>query len=120
MPDITKILADDVKDETFHKRMRRLMRLNEVPRWSVIPVIKPQSVAEHTFGVMVMMEWLCNTEPVFNFATNQPDALRIALWHDSMEAVTGDMPSPTKKIDYDPKMSQESKIVKIADALKAI
>lgn len=63
-----------------------LRRLRFVDRMHTVPLVKPQNVAEHTFNVMAILHHI-----------GRDDLLPIALWHDAMEAVTGDIPSPFKR-----------------------
>ena len=59
-----------------------------VMRYHAAPIDKKQSVAEHTWGVMVILHKLCNPSP---------ELLTHALFHDVAELHTGDVPAPVKK-----------------------
>lgn len=51
-----------------------------------------QSVAEHSWGVALMVLLLCDRARVIP----SPGLLRAAILHDSEESITGDLPSTTK------------------------
>jgi 5'-deoxynucleotidase YfbR-like HD superfamily hydrolase len=101
--------------------MRRLRRLAFVPRWNVTPMIRRQNVAEHSHMVAVIARWLLDK----HHALGRDQGIRIsvleyALDHDQREAVTGDVPSPTKR---DPNLNWATVnpvqiIVKVADLLE--
>jgi 5'-deoxynucleotidase len=72
---------------------RELRDLAYVPRWSIVRVAKPQSVAEHSYYTAVyalqiarLVRWEANWLPL----------VEMALWHDVEECFTGDMPGPVK------------------------
>lgn len=71
--------------------------LGRVSRWCIVPTIQRQSVAEHSFYVALMasrlagfIRWKATNQDLFNLS-------RWSLLHDSLEAVTGDLPTPVKK-----------------------
>lgn len=77
--------------------INELMRLQHVNRWTLVATSRPQSVAEHSFNVSVLVQDVLNkangnSEAVFNAQY----AGVIALYHDANEAVWGDVPTPTK------------------------
>jgi len=82
-------LNDDVE-------IRQIRRLKYVDRWSVIPTIRRQSVADHSFHVIWIATWLAQK-------TNQYDnslaseILLHGITHDKSESYTGDIPSPAKR-----------------------
>lgn len=95
--------------------LSRSMRLQNVPRWVVVPVIRRQSVAEHTLNCLAIYQWLCE---VAGLELDLGTFVSI-LEHDEYEAVEGDRPSPSKN----PKTKQVSRtrvIVKIVDMLEAL
>jgi 5'-deoxynucleotidase YfbR-like HD superfamily hydrolase len=65
--------------------------LSEVPRWSILPVTRQQSVAEHSYWVSVFTLEICDALNV-----NPEHCLRLALFHDLEEIITGDRPTPHK------------------------
>lgn len=70
-------------------------RLASVFRWHIVAVGKPQSVAEHSYFVTLLVDALFPhtrmDEIDYNFA------IRYALIHDAVEAYVGDIPSPVKQ-----------------------
>lgn len=101
---------------------RMMSRLRIVPRWCVIPTIQKQNVAEHTFNVMMLCDWLLSYHKDVN-PTFHIDVMRYALGHDRHEALTGDVAAGSKPIptwqDVAGKPPLEV-IVKVADYLDAI
>jgi HD containing hydrolase-like enzyme len=108
------------------KSLRWSRRLSTVPRWTIVPTIQRQNVAEHTFHVARTALWLVgeharaqgNAEDRLSF---EMDVLRWALQHDEDEAATGDRPTPSKngKPHY-ASMPQHAIVVKVADILEAL
>lgn len=78
------------------KALRWSRRLSFVPRWVIVPTIRHQSVAEHSFHVARTVLWLLGRmSPERREALYGPCLLH-ALSHDDTEAATGDIPSPSK------------------------
>lgn len=78
---------------------RELRDLAYVPRWSIVRVAKPQSVAEHSFFTAIyslqiarLIHWVAEYAPL----------VELALWHDAEECFTGDAPGPVKHTLYGP------------------
>jgi len=65
------------------------LNLSYVPRWSVVPMLKRQTVSDHTYRVMVIYLHLC-------LVLDTTPNLVGALLHDVSECRTGDIPSPAK------------------------
>jgi len=94
--------------------IRKLRRLKFVPRWCIIPTINKQNVAEHSFHVAWLYVWVCARLGLPVSAHN----LIVALVHDADEAVTGDLPTPTKPMNTD-NATLDKCVLKIADCLEA-
>lgn len=90
------------------------LHLTYVKRWGIAPMRREQSVAEHTFRVVIIARALC-------WALQRSDIVGvvtgIALAHDADEVMTGDMPGPGKKVQW-PKLDEMHRIVKVADAIE--
>ncbi|MEE8608607.1 MAG: HD domain-containing protein [Nitrospiraceae bacterium] len=74
-------------------RLNDLLLLTYVPRWSIIPINRPESVAEHSFRVAVIAMEIAQRSNLETY----PVIYR-ALIHDGPEAATGDIPSPMKRV----------------------
>lgn len=94
--------------------VQELRRLRFVPRWAIVPTIRDQNVAEHSFHVtwltVVVADWI--GVPI------TADLLLDALIHDHEEAITGDTPSTSKK-QHAEDAPLEKCIIKVADCLEA-
>lgn len=86
------------EDYDFQKG-RRLRRLSEVPRWCVVPTIRDQKTAEHSFQVAVVVRWLYLTQIAGLKTSDFLNHLMVAaIDHDDTEAVSGDVASPFKRV----------------------
>lgn len=109
-----------------NENLRYSRRLSFVPRWSVMPTIRNQSVAEHSYHVTQIAVWLMTMHVSQSHGSQFPirllDVVNLALNHDNYEAVTGDAPSPSKPgAGANPKEADQTHvIVKVADILEAI
>lgn len=78
---------------------RELRDLSYVPRWSIVRVSKPQSVAEHSFYTAMYAYQIADTIG-YRYRGDvegcREKLLLAALWHDAEESFMGDMPGPTK------------------------
>lgn len=82
--------------EKDRRRFRLAMLCVDVERWTIIPTIRPQSVAEHSFGVAMIADAFCEELGLGRGSAIRQDATRWALWHDVDEIFTGDIPTPMK------------------------
>lgn len=74
-------------------RLTDLLALSHAPRWTTVGHTRAQSVADHTFRVMVILQELC-------LRLGKPLGLHqmtYALCHDGAEALTGDIPGDFKE-----------------------
>lgn len=103
------------------KRLRWSRRLSVVPRWSVLPTVKSQNVAEHSFQVAQTVRWLLGfhidgcKDPGFQMA-----CINAALDHDLEEAAEGDAPSPQRPKANPEQAGQKTVVIKCADILEAL
>lgn len=126
----------DASDRKKLDRAVEVLRAGHVKRFHAIDTIKSQSVAEHTFGTLVIARELCSINNVeFD---NVASAL---LYHDAPEHYTGDIPANVKKDSPDlacalsdleesytehydipapDLLSAEARIVRAADTLEAM
>lgn len=74
---------------------RDLRAMAVVKRWGIVPTIKDQSDAEHTFFVICYVNDICTYLEVTDDV--RLAALKYAIWHDMDEILTGDAPGPHKK-----------------------
>lgn len=77
--------------DTLRAQLRMVTRSARVLRYHCEPVLRNQSVGEHTYGVMWLIMLMTNGLP-------SAQLLSAALMHDMHEYVTGDVPAPTKKL----------------------
>jgi hypothetical protein len=72
-----------------------IVRMQGIRRWHMIPVLREQTLAEHSFNVAALHYVIrMRLDPSGGYAHPMAGA---ALFHDIEEAFTGDIPTPTKK-----------------------
>ena len=71
--------------------------LSNVPRWSTIPTIKTQSVAEHAYNVAMMAPRVASVIHWGGLMQHWHWLSRWAIMHDMSEAIMGDAPTPLKR-----------------------
>lgn len=74
-------------------RLQDLLRLCYVPRWVISKMNRPQSVAEHSYRVAVIVMELAGA---FLDTPTASVAIVWALLHDGPESCSGDIPGPFK------------------------
>lgn len=122
----------------MHKTtLNNLMNLTHVKRWTIVPMRREENVAEHSFRVAAIAEYLADrieADDNFEGSLDRLMILRIALRHDLDEVFSGDVPTPCKplldtkklaeRIDNEIRhikgMEKEYAIVKLADTLDTI
>lgn len=75
-----------------------MSRLKHIRRWGLMRSTQPENVAEHTFQVAVIAHALClmhNSRDPDNLVSEK-DVVLLALYHETAEAITGDLPTPIK------------------------
>ena len=74
-----------------------LFRLRYIERWSLMRNTVKENVAEHSYHVALLTHALCSiANEVFNKDIPTEQAVIVALFHDSTEVFTGDIPTPVK------------------------
>jgi len=79
-------------EDNQYSELNDLLALSHVPRWAIVAHSKPQSVADHTFRVMVIALSLSR---LLNIDLSRSAILDI-LYHDADESRSGDVPAPFK------------------------
>lgn len=69
------------------------LRAREVYRWHTVPVVRPQSLADHSYAVACVARRLLQ---ILGRPDMVPVAVAAALDHDIAEVVQGDVPAPAK------------------------
>jgi 5'-deoxynucleotidase len=77
------------------KFLLKLRALNVCFRWNYHPRLRAENVAEHSYWVTVFADHFAEILGL-NAVTHEM-VLRLALYHDRLEAITGDLPWPVKR-----------------------
>lgn len=77
--------------------MRKSRGLNYQTRWNMYPKTRPESIAEHTFNVALFTLAILVIKNNGNISLTDCEAVVGSLLHDIEEAVTGDIPTLTKR-----------------------
>lgn len=72
------------------KRLKLMRSAARVQRMHTMPCTYRQSVGEHTFGLLAIMD------DIFGLEDRSSRLIVAALYHDVAEAITGDTPAPVK------------------------
>ena len=84
-------------------------RMKYIDRWALMPNANKENIAEHSHSVAVIAHALAligNREFGKNY--NPERAALLALYHDTTEVITGDMPTPVKYYNNDIKSAYKS------------
>jgi hypothetical protein len=104
--------------------IRDILRAQDVKRWTIVRTSVQQSLAEHTFNVVMIARSIAVQMDLSDQEVN--DVVYCALGHDLDEILDGDIPSPVK--EKNPGMFPRKKgdwpdrviqIVKAADLIEA-
>lgn len=108
-------------------KINDILRASGVTRWHIVRTVRPQSLAEHTFDVVMIARAIAKIG-----GYDDGEIIKAALLHDLDEIVTGDIPTPTKSRARDngwnlnelykgitgrELSSDESLIIKLADKM---
>ncbi len=79
-----------------------MSRLKHIKRWGLMRNTVEENVAEHSFQVAVVAHALCLIKnELFGGAVSEKDVALYAVYHETAEAITGDLPTPIKYYDED-------------------
>lgn len=79
-----------------------LDRMKLIDRWALMRNTMKEDVAQHTMQVAIIAHALCVIEnELYGGKLNAEKAAVLALYHESAEVVTGDLPTPVKYYDAD-------------------
>lgn len=79
-----------------------LDRMKLIDRWALMRNTSIEDVAQHTMQVAMLAHALCIIEnKLYGGAFDANLAAALALYHESAEVVTGDLPTPVKYYDDD-------------------
>lgn len=74
-----------------------LYRLQYIKRWSLMRNLNHENVAEHSFHVALLTHLLCTiANEIFGKQVPTEHLVSLALFHDTTEVFTGDIPTPVK------------------------
>lgn len=98
------------------------LHLSYTKRWVIAPLYREQSVAEHTYRVMLLVFFIAGQLPP-EVTVDLAVLLTRTMFHDAEERVTGDVPGPEKsKVPGYLKdvgtMDVEDCIIKVADSIE--
>lgn len=101
-PEAIKKFKEDYPHLSNLSLLNMMLRLCHVPRWSVIPMGRQQTVAEHSFRVaaiaVALGDRICSGNGYDGHISMLYEAAWASLTHDCEEAVGGDIPSPYRKL----------------------
>lgn len=74
-----------------------ICRLRYIDRWSLMRNTHKENVAEHSFVTALIAHALCVAQnELYGGKLNADRAATLALYHESAEVLTGDLPTPVK------------------------
>lgn len=77
-------------------------RMKYIIRWGLMKNTENENLKEHSFDVAVIAHGLCVIgNHLYNKNYDLEKVLSVALYHDSSEIITGDLPTPVKYLDKD-------------------
>ncbi|MBL0640678.1 5'-deoxynucleotidase [Aeromonas veronii] len=90
-----------------------LARMKLIYRWPLMRNIQPENIAEHSLQVAMVAHALgIIKNRLFGGNVNADRAAVMALYHDSSEVLTGDLPTPVKY--FNPEIAREYKKIELA------
>lgn len=73
-------------------KINDILRASGVTRWHIVRMVRPQSLAEHSFDVTMIARAIAKIARV-----DDNEIIKAALLHDLDEIIMGDSPTPTKE-----------------------
>ncbi len=74
-----------------------LSRMKHISRWSLMRNTREENLCEHSFDTAVIAHALAVlTNTRFGGQVDEGQCVRLALYHDASEILTGDLPTPVK------------------------
>jgi len=90
-----------------------LARMKLIYRWPLMRNIQPENIAEHSLQVAMVTHALgIIKNRLFGGSVNADRAAVMALYHDSSEVLTGDLPTPVKY--FNPEIARDYKKIELA------
>ena len=76
------------------------LRASHVKRWQIVNTVRPQNLAEHHYNVSVIAGALVQRtkDPIYYAPKEMLRLLYWSLTHDIIEVLTGDTPTPYKRV----------------------
>ena len=86
-------------DYNFYAFLNRMKYIN---RWGLMRNTRVENVAEHSFQTALIAHALaCIEKVVFKREVNPDKATALAVYHETAEVITGDLPTPVKYFNDD-------------------
>ncbi|WP_064605284.1 5'-deoxynucleotidase [Photobacterium sp. J15] len=96
-----------------------LARMKLIQRWPLMRCVSSENISEHSLQVAFVAHALALIKNrKFGGNTNPERVALLAMFHDSSEVLTGDMPTPIKY--YNPAIAEEYKKIELAAEQKLI
>ena len=94
-------------------------RMKYITRWGLMRNTRKENIAEHSLEVAIIAHLLCEIKNKrFGGNVDACKAIKLALYHDVPEIITGDLPTPVKY--YSPVISEAYKDVEKAATEKLL
>ena len=78
-----------------------LARMKYITRWSLMHSTRAESLSEHTCDTALLAHMLCLIARRYTGTPCRPKTVAVAaLYHDTPEIITGDMPTPVKYANH--------------------